>query len=104
MGTTHMNEDNTVQKLLTLFLPATHTAEPHADFFTFETFDLVFDSGDDKEDARRSRRRTGSSPRAPRRCSRVGPPVEPSWALATWPSTTAVASTRETRTPRAERF
>ena len=34
----------------TLFLPATHTAEAHADFFTYETFDLVFDSGDDEED------------------------------------------------------
>ena len=34
----------------TLFLPATHNAEAHADFFTYETFDLVFDSGDDEED------------------------------------------------------
>jgi len=34
----------------TLFLPATHTAEAHASFFTYENFDLAFHSTDDDEE------------------------------------------------------
>ena len=33
----------------TLFLPATHTAEAHAEFFTYENFDLAFNAFDDEE-------------------------------------------------------
>ena len=35
----------------TLFLPATHTAEAHAAFFTYDNFELAFDSADDDDDA-----------------------------------------------------
>lgn len=34
----------------TLFLPATHTAEAHAAFFTYDNFELAFDSADDDDD------------------------------------------------------
>ena len=33
----------------TVFLPATHTAEAHARFFTYENFDLAFNAFDDEE-------------------------------------------------------
>ena len=33
----------------TLFLPATHTAGAHAEFFTYENFDLAFNAFDDEE-------------------------------------------------------
>ena len=33
----------------TLFLPATHSAEAHAEFFTYENFDLAFNTFDDEE-------------------------------------------------------
>eukprot|EP00288_Rhodomonas_lens_P013143 CAMPEP_0177695724 /NCGR_PEP_ID=MMETSP0484_2-20121128/3607_1 /TAXON_ID=354590 /ORGANISM="Rhodomonas lens, Strain RHODO" /LENGTH=421 /DNA_ID=CAMNT_0019206663 /DNA_START=176 /DNA_END=1438 /DNA_ORIENTATION=- len=42
----------------TIFLPATHTEEAHAAFFTYENFELTFDLGDeeDEEDAEEAER------------------------------------------------
>jgi ectoine hydroxylase-related dioxygenase (phytanoyl-CoA dioxygenase family) len=34
----------------TLFLPATHSAEVHSNFFTYDNFDLVFSSGDEEDE------------------------------------------------------
>ncbi|KAJ1486375.1 hypothetical protein T484DRAFT_1654906 [Baffinella frigidus] len=39
----------------TLFLPATHTAEAHAAFFTYENFEATFDEHDEDEDVDQDR-------------------------------------------------